>query len=289
MDRRTRTIIVVALATVLASGAAFGVYRAIQSRPVVQVPIAERFTVVASKAIPVGSSLTNEMVKVVAWPADSPVAGGHAKPEEVLGRGVTVALVENEPIVDSKLAPKESGAGLGPAIPPGMRAVSVRVNDVSSVVGYTVAGTRVDVIVTLRPAQESISRIVISNVQVLSAGADIDTAKARGGAPAQNVPVVTLLLTPYDSERLALASTQGQIMLALRNPLDVAKVETPGARISGLLGAPAPEPIKTVVRGQTRMVAPPPPPPPPKPTTVEIIAGATRKEQIVKKCPEPGC
>jgi pilus assembly protein CpaB len=120
-------------------------------------------------------------------------------------------------------------------------------------------------------------------VQVLSAGVDIDSAKAREGKAQPNVPVVTLLLSPVDAERLALASTQGQIALALRNPTDVEKVETAGARMSALLGSPAPEPIRTVVRGQTRMVAPPPPPPPPKPPSVEIIAGATRKEQIIKK------
>lgn len=283
MDRRTRAFIVVGVAAVLASVAAFGVYRAIQTRPVVQVPIAERFTVVASRAIPIGTQLTAEMVRVVGWPADSPIAGGHEKPEDVVGRGVTVPLVENEPIIDTKLAPKGTGGGLGPVITPGMRAVSVRVNDVISIAGYVLPGTRVDVIVTMRPAQESISRIVLSNVKVLSTGANIDTGQAREGKAAQNAPLVTLELTPADAERISLAQNQGQIALALRNPLDVEKVETAGARMAALLGSTAPEPIKTVVRGQTRMVAPPPPPPPPKPASVEVIAGNQRREQIIKK------
>jgi pilus assembly protein CpaB len=282
MDRRTRAFIVVGLAAVLATGAAFGVYRAIQTRPVVQVPIAERFTVVAARTIPVGTQLTTEMVRVVGWPSDSPVAGGFAKPEEVVGRGVTVGLVENEPIVESKLSSKGQGGGLSTVITPGMRALAVRVNDIISVAGYVLPGSHVDVIVTLRPAQESISRIVLTNVKVLSTGPNIDTAQARDGKPAQNPPLVTLELTPTDAERLSLAMNQGQIALALRNPMDVEKVETSGARMSGLLGSQAPEPIKTVVRGQTRMVAPPPPPPPPKPPSVEVIAGNTRKEQIIK-------
>jgi pilus assembly protein CpaB len=281
MDRRTRAFIVVGLAAVLATGAAYGVYRAIQTRPVVQVPIAERFTVVASRAVPIGTQLTADMIRVVGWPADSPVTGGHEKPEEVVGRGVTVPLVENEPIIDTKLAPKGTGGGLGPVITPGMRAVAVRVNDVISVAGYVLPGTHVDVIVTMRPAQESISRIVLSNVKVLSTGPMINTS--QDGKAAQNPPLVTLELTPADAERLSLASNQGQIALALRNPLDVDKVETSGARMGALLGSPAPEPIKTVVRGQTRVVAPPPPPPPPKPASVEVIAGNQRREQIIKK------
>lgn len=283
MDRRTRAFIVVGIAAVLATGAAFGVYRAIQTRPVVQVPIAERFTVVASRAVPIGTQLTADMIRVVGWPADSPVAGGFEKPEEVVGRGLTVPIVENEPILESKLSPKGTGGGLGPVITPGMRAVAVRVNDVSSVAGYVLPGTRVDVIVTMRPAQESIARIVLSNVKVLSTASNIDTAQARDGKAAQNPPLVTLELTPADAERLSLASNQGQIALALRNPLDVEKVETSGARMAALLGSAAPEPIKTVVRGQTRMVAPPPPPPPPKPPSVEVIAGNQRREQIIKK------
>ena len=282
MDRRTRAFIVVGLAAVLASAAAFGVYRAIQTRPVVQVPIAERFTVVASRTIPVGTQLTPEMVRVVGWPSDSPIAGGFEKPEEVVGRGVTAGLVENEPIIDSKLSPKGTGGGLAPTITPGMRAVSVRVNDVTSVAGWVLPGSRVDVIVTLRPAQESISRIVLTNVKVLSTGSNIDTSQAREGKAAQNAPLVTLELTPADAERISLAMNQGQIALALRNAMDVDKVETSGARMSALLGSQAPEPIKTVVRGQTRMVAPPPPPPAPKPPSVEVIAGNTRKEQIIK-------
>src|SRR5689334_7856428 len=106
MDRRTRAIVVVGLAVVLAAAASFGVYRAIQNRPVVRVPIAERFTVVAAQTVPVGAVLTPEMVRVAAWPASAPIAGGFAKPEEVIGRGVTVGLVENEPIIETKLAQK---------------------------------------------------------------------------------------------------------------------------------------------------------------------------------------
>jgi pilus assembly protein CpaB len=282
MDRRTRAFIVVGVAMALASLAAFGVYRAIQTRPVVRVPIAERYTVVATQPVSVGVILTKEMVRPAAWPADAPVTDGFEKVEDVIGRGVTTAMVTNEPVTNNKLAPKGSGGGLPPTITPGMRAIAVKVNDVVGVGGFLNVGARVDVIVTMRPAQEAVTRTVLSNVQVLSAGPNLDVQKGKEGlAVPQNV--VTLLLTPADAERLSLATNQGQIMLAMRNPLDTEKTETTGVRTSSLLGALNPEPVKTVVRGQTRVVAPPPPPPPPKPYTVEVLAGPNRKTEVLKK------
>jgi pilus assembly protein CpaB len=283
MDRRTRTLVVVGVAILLAALASFGVYRAIQRIPVREVAIPEKYIVVAKESVPVGTMLSKEQVKLAGWPSDSPVAGGFSKEEEVIGRGVTASIVENEPITDSKLAPRESGAGLPPTIPPGMRAMSVRVNDVIGVAGFTVPGTRVDVIVTVRADKETMSRAVVSNVQVLAAGTKIDQQKSKDGQ-AMPTAVVTLLVTPPDAERLALAANEGQIVLALRNPLDVAPAGTTGVRLVGLMGQPDPKPERVVVQGKPRMVVPPPPPPPapPKPYTVESIRGAKRTEEVVK-------
>jgi len=281
MDRQTRTLVVVGLAVLLAGAASYGVYLAIQSRPVVEVAIAERYAVVATQTVPVGVLLTPEMLRVVAWPADAPVAGGFEKVEDAVGRGVTVGMVVNEPVTESKLAPRESGGGLPPTITPGMRAISVKVNDVISVAGFTAPGHHVDVIVTIRTSQDTITRTVLSNVQVLAAGADIDVDKARTG---ERVPatVVTLLLTPPDAEKLTLAAGQGQIMLALRNPLDTDKTETSGVRVGTLLAGLGPEPTTVRRGGQTRVVTPPPPPPPPQ-KTVTNIRGTTQTQQIIKK------
>jgi pilus assembly protein CpaB len=283
MDRRTRTFVVVGVAVLLAGLASFGVYRAIQHIPVREVPIASKYIVVAKESVPVGTMLSKEQVKLVGWPADSPVVGGFSKEDEVVGRGVTASIVENEPITESKLAPRDSGAGLPPTIPPGMRAMSVRVNDVIGVAGFTVPGTRVDVIVTVRQDKETMSRAVVSNVQVLAAGTKIDQQKSKDGQPMPTA-VVTLLVTPQDAERLALASSEGQIVLALRNPLDVNPAGTNGVRLVGLMGQPDPKPERVVVQGKPRMVVPPPPPPPapPKPYTVESIRGAKRTEEVVK-------
>ena len=111
-----------------------------------------------------------------------------------------------------------------------MRALTIRVNDVIGVAGFVRQGSRVDVIVTIRAMTEAITRPVVSNVQVLAAGANIDPEAARSGQATQ-VAVVTLLVTPEDAERITLAQSQGQIMLALRNPLDVMPVETRGVRM----------------------------------------------------------
>jgi pilus assembly protein CpaB len=219
-------------------------------------------------------------VAVVAWPAESPVEGGYSTVEDVVGRGLLTTVGRNEPLTAAKLAAPESGAGLPALVTAGMRALSVRVNDVIGVAGFVVTGTRVDVIVIIRAEQDTVSRTVVSNVQVLAAGTNIDRDAARSGQ-AQQASVVTLLVAPEDGEKIALAQSQGQIMLALRNPLDVAPVETRGVRTSGLLGAPNPEPQRRVVQGRARMVSTPPPPPP-APYTVETIRGALRTQEVVQ-------
>ena len=281
MNRRNRTLIVLAVAVLLATLASFGVYRAIQQIPVREVQIATNFAVVAKEPIPVGTIVTPEQVKVVAWPAANPLTGGFTDVNAVAGRGVISAVLANEPLTESKLAPREAGGGLPPTIPAGMRAMSVRVNDVISVAGFTVPGTHVDVVLTIHIGNDAISRVVLNNIQVLTAGTRYDQQKSRDGQPIQ-AAVVTLLLTPRDIERLTLAQSQGQITLALRNPLDTENVETSGVRVGSLLGAPDAPPQKKVVSGQVRMVTPPPPPPPPKPYSIEAIRGSKRSEEIIK-------
>ena len=282
MNRSTRTLVVVGIAVVLAGLASFSVYRAIKNLPEKKVPIAERFTVVATQNIPVGILLTKELVKVVAWPASSPVLGGFASPDEVIGRGVTSMLAQNEPIVETKLAPRAAGGGLPPLITPGMRAMTVKVNDVIGVAGFTQQGTRVDVVVILRGGQEGMSRTVLSNVQVLSSNRRIDQEQARSGA-GQDQSVVTLLVSPEDGEKLALATTQGSIVLALRNPLDTAVTETKGVRTSALMSGGEPPPAPRVSRPRTQ-AAPPPPPPPPGPKVVQAIRGSKVTQEVIKCC-----
>ena len=81
--------------------------------------------------------------------------------------------------------------------------------------------------------------MVVSNAQVLTAGTRYDQEKAKEGAPIPST-VVTLLVSPQDGERIALAASEGQLMLALRNPLDTTPTQTTGVRTAGLFGQPAP-------------------------------------------------
>ena len=171
-----------------------------------------------------------------------------------------------------------------------MRAISVRVNEVIGVAGFVVPGTRVDVLVTFESrtqASESVARVVVSNVQVLTAGTRFDQEKARQDNRPIPTSVVTLLVTPEDAERIALAAAEGRITLTLRNPLDNAPTESAGIRAGGLMGNPTPPPPAAAPRPTPRpsvAAAPvvPPPPPPPAPYTVEAIRGAKRTTEPVK-------
>jgi pilus assembly protein CpaB len=281
MNRRNRTLVVVAVAVVMAAVASFGVYRAIQNIPERTKYIPAHYLVVAKQDVPVGTILEAQHVRLAGWPQDTNVEGSFAKIEDVLGRGAISPVVINEPITERKLAPREAGGGLPPMIPSGMRAMAVKVNDVIGVAGFTVPGTRVDVVVTIKDRDNSISRAVLSNIQVLSSGTKFDQEQSKNGQ-AMKTAVVTLLVTPPDAEKLALAQTEGQIVLALRNPMDVEAVQTQGARMSGLLGAPAPPPVVKAVQGRPKVITPPAPPPVVPKYTVDAIRGAKRSEEIIK-------
>jgi pilus assembly protein CpaB len=288
MNRNSRLLIVIAIALVSATAASYAVYRALAARPAGAEGPRLVATLVAAQAIPAGALVTKEMLRTVAWPADSQVPGTFGDARKVLDRGAIAAIALNEPITESKLAAVGAGAGLPPTIPPGMRAISVRVNEVVGVAGFVVPGTRVDVVVTFgaRSAQaESLARVVVANVQVLTAGTRYDQEKARQDARPIPTSVVTLLVSPEDAERIALAAAEGQITLTLRNPLDTAPTDTGGIRMAGLMGLPpAPAPVDRPALSR-RAVKPAPmavPPPAPQPYTVEAIRGAKRSQEQVR-------
>jgi len=285
MNRSTRTTVVVAIAVAVAGLASFGAYQAIKRMPVREVEVRSLYQVVAEHDMAMGSLITKDYVKLVAWPASSPVAKGFTTIESVLNRGLIASVVASEPLTESKLAPLEAGAGLPPSITEGMRAVSVKVNEVIGVAGFVVPGTHVDVMVTLKREAErdTMTRVVVSDVQVLTAGTRYDQEKARDGQPIPS-SVVTLLVSPPDAERIALAASEGQIMLTLRNPMDRKPTETAGIRTAALLGqAPAPAPVVKAVQGR-RVDTPPPAPAAPatKIYVVEAIRAAKRSEEVVR-------
>jgi pilus assembly protein CpaB len=233
----------------------------------------ERQIVVAAQDVPPGTVLSDAHVKLVAWPATAP--NGYASSlADVVGRGVITSLVADEPLLAAKLADLEAGGGLPIVIPAGMRAVSVKVDEVIGVAGFVLPGTRVDVLVTMRARSndtESTTRLILQNVQTVTAGTQIEAD--RDGTP-QPVTVVTLLVTPDQAESLTLAANEGRIHLALRNTMDGGEVKTSGADARRLLAG---EPVPVVATPRPRPQPPAAPAPPPE-RVVEIYRGSARSE-----------
>jgi pilus assembly protein CpaB len=295
MNRQYRTVVVMTIAVVTAALASFGVYLAIQRMPVKQVEVGTVKVVVAAEPLLVGTPLRREQVKVVDWPVKTQVPGAFADPNDVIDRGVIETIAENEPVTTRKVASKEAGAGLSPIIPQGMRALSIRVNDVISVAGYVIPGTRVDLLVTVRDDNpnagnaEAMARVVLSNILVLTSGVRTDTEKGKDGKP-QPATVVTLAVLPEDAEKIALAQAEGSLSLALRNPMDTGETNTDGIKLVELMrGAAAQAPVVNPV---TRKAAPRPRPaapatvvaPLPAPPTiyrVEAIRGGKSEQEVV--------
>ena len=283
---RNRLFLVLALAVLMGGGLAFATYNAINGQPAKTVNAPTTPVVVAAADLPLGSELKKEDLTVVNFPVGSAPAGAFAKPTDIIGRGVISSIVKNEPVLPAKLASKEAGVGLPPVIPDGMRAVSVRVNDVIGVAGYVLPGNRVDVLAVVNPTEkrdEVTSKVILTNVQVLAAGTKIERDE-RNNKP-MAVSVVTLLVAPEESERLTLASTEGKIQLALRNPLDKTTPNTPGIRPAALLGF-ATASKQAALR--TRIAAAPTKATSTQPQVetggvVEIIRGDKRAQEIVRQ------
>ncbi len=283
------------VAIVSATVASASVYRAVTSLPAQRaVEAPHNYVLVASRAIPLGARLSASDVKRVAWPENTPVEGTFARAEDIVGRGVVAAVTANEPITESKLAPREAGAGLSPAIPQGMRAISVKVNEVIGVAGFAVPGAHVDVIATVRRSGDAVSRVLVSNVPVLTAGTRYEQEQHQTDKPIPST-VVTLMVTPPQAERIALASAEGNITLMLRNPLDETETDAPGVELAGLLGgnaAPAPVAIAGAVKPARIAAVTRTPEPAPAPSaalasippayTVEVIRAGKRTQEALR-------
>jgi pilus assembly protein CpaB len=284
---RMRVFMVFVLAMTAGGALAFGTYNYVQHLPTKTTSFPTRPVIVAANDLDIGAELKREDVKIIDWPANAVPANAIADPKDVIGRGIVLPLIQNEPILPMKLASTEAGSGLPPSIPPGLRAVSVRVNEVIGVAGYVLPGTRVDVLATVSPTGQNadiMSKVVLTNVQVLAAGTKIERDTERNKPMA--VSVVTLLVNPEESERLTLASTEGKIQLALRNPLDKTMPNTQGIRPAALLGFGAP--IRTaVMRSRLTSVSPSKSvvavAAAPELPTVEIIRGDKRAHEVVRQ------
>ncbi|HEY7057464.1 MAG TPA: Flp pilus assembly protein CpaB [Vicinamibacterales bacterium] len=282
---RSRIFAVLAIAVLAGGGLAYGTYNMISNQPVKTVAIPTQPVVVATNDLALGTELKADDLKVVNFPQGQAPEGAFQRVADVTGRGTIVPIVKNEIILPAKLASKEAGAGLPPVIPEGMRAVSVRVNEVIGVAGYVLPGNRVDILATASPTDahsDTTTKVILSNVQVVTAGTRMEQDQEKG-KPMQ-VTVVTLLVYPDQAERLALASTEGKIQLALRNPLDTGAPETPGIKTATLLGiAKAPAPAKQVAGGTKKAAGPvTQQTTAPALPTVEIIRGDKRSAEVIR-------
>jgi pilus assembly protein CpaB len=276
---RTRLLMIGALALALGAFVSLLVYKNLQGKGSSGVE-AGTDVVVAADDIQVGARIEEHDVRIVKYPSSALPAGVSAKRSQVLGRGVIIPIARGEFILGSKLAPENAGAGLPSLIPPGMRAVSVRVNEVVSVAGFVGPGTRVDILLTGTPngSSEPQTTTVLQNVAVIASG---HTLERNAAGDSQNTPVITLLASPEDAERLTLASAEGKIQLALRNPVDTHQDPVEAANAKGLYkgGTPIAAPVRSApvrtVKHKTE------PPPSPSVLSVEVYQG-DKKPDVVK-------
>jgi pilus assembly protein CpaB len=263
----------IAIAVLVGLLASHYVYRQLKQAASVR-PLKTDQVVVAANTLPLGARLQASQVRLIAWPAGEAPVGSFNRLEDCVGRALITQVVANEPILEQKLASRESGAGLPAAIPEGMRAVSVRVDDVMSVAGFAMPGTMVDVLVTgdlgAGGNGNSVTKNILEYVRVLAAGQQIQQDK--DGKP-QTVAVVTLLVDPEQANKLAMASTNGKIQLSLRNTIDSKEAKPAPVFKSSLFGGEAP----ATVAVKARVPAAPKPPM----YAVEIIRGDKRESQTL--------
>ena len=276
---RTRLLLIGAVAIALGAFVSFVVYRNLlrantgaDTRPGMDV-------VVAAEDLQVGAKIEDRDVKLVHFPIEALPAHCYRLLSQVVGRGVVLPISQGDFVLPSKLAGENAGFGLPSLIPPGMRAVSVRVNEVVSVAGFVVSGTRVDVLLTGNPAggTEQQTSTVLENVAVIATGQKLE--RNAGGDP-QMTPVITLLVSPDDAQKLTLASTQGRIQLALRNPLDTQQHEMGSVNTSALYrgSAAAPPPVAPKLRAAKHNTAVQAPAAP-SVYSVEVIEGDKKETQ----------
>lgn len=270
MNQRVSGILVVAL---LVSGmATYLVYRIVNGRASQPPPPPTTQVVMAARPLPIGTLIKVEDLRMGPWVGTLP-AGMMTKQEPLVNRGVVAPIYEGEPVLESRLAPAGAGAGLAATIPPGMRAVAVRVNDIVGVAGFVVPGMRVDVLISGIPPGGSPNgpkvKTLLQNIEVLSAGQNYQ--KDNEGKPIL-VPVVNLLVDPEQAEILSLASNETRIQLVLRNPLDTTPANTPGTVLASLYG-------------EVKPPAPPPPRPRPRPATPAPVVKAAEPVQVISLPP----
>jgi pilus assembly protein CpaB len=213
-----------------------------KQKPLPTVPV-----VIAAKDISLGTTISADHLRVIQWPLESAPASRFSKVEDLMGRVAKVDLFTNEMIHDARLAPVEAGKGIGALIPSGMRAQAIKVNDESGVAGFIHPGDFVDVVMIFRTPEGIEAKTSLQNIKVIAIG-DQYQASDESRGKAMKVPVVTVLVAPNQAEQLSLATTNGKIVLTLRNGYDSEQVALTGfnpTKPQGTITEPLPEPLPT--------------------------------------------
>ena len=177
--------------------------------------------VVAARAVERGAVIQKTDVKLAPWGSPEIPKGAFTSLDKMQGLTAMWALQENEPVLESRVASKDSGMGLAAGVPAGMRAVSVHVSDSSGVIGMLRPGHRVDVQLVSNAGLPGELRTILQNAEVLTLNGQVE---GRGN------PVVTLLVKPEEADAVGLGDSSARLRFALRNPLD--KEQSPAKRVT---------------------------------------------------------
>jgi pilus assembly protein CpaB len=257
MAQRRYTIVFYA-AVFIAAMATYGVFRVLQAAKT-NAQVATRPVLVAAKDIPAGAVLEKQALEVKQWPASTVPNQALTTLEAAQNRVARVPVFAGEAIVPGRLAPPGTSPGLEARIGPGMRAMSVRINDVAGLSGLIQPNSHVDVLVTLRETgghlAEEVSKLFLENMRVLSMGSRTTRDDSGESNPATTA---TLEVTPTQAERLAVAMRQGTIQLVLRGFDDGDSTRTKGASSSEVLAQLRDAKPKPVVAEASRPQRPAP-------------------------------
>lgn len=231
-------------------------------------PAPSQQVVVVAADVDIGQPLSAKLLELVPWSAPTLPKGAFTDPKQLEGRVVIVDLGRGEPVLESKLAPTGAKGGLSAVIPEGKRAISVRVNEVVGVAGFTLPGNYVDVMINMDDdsRQQRVSKIVLERIMVLAVAQQAN----RDDTAPKVVNAVTLAVTPEEAEKIDLARSVGNLSLVLRNQVDVGSSATGGVKKADLLGGPPQAAVP---------VAPPPVPIPPRPEPLPRPAAKPAPEQ----------
>jgi pilus assembly protein CpaB len=276
---RRRLLVIVLCASLIGLLASFLIYRVVSRVAGAKDDQFERI-VVAAANIGLAESITSQHVKLVPWPKAAVPPGAIRSVEDAEGRVVRGSIVAGEPLLEAKLAPQLAGKGgiMPMLVPEGQRGVTIKLDEAMRESGFVLPNSRVDVLVSMPKgtgSNERIAKVILQDVTVLAAG---QTVEIKDNKPVTHT-TVTMALTPQQVERLAVAQSEGKLMLVQRNLRDTEVVRTPGATPSSLLSdvavaAPKPDAKAVVARSA------PLPLPAIEKYPVAVIRGSKVSEQV---------